>query len=77
MTTGFFRITTVALAAALSACAASAPPLRVATAQTQASQLLGGPVRASPDCSYDSGSFDAPDAMKLPQGAFSSCWPQQ
>jgi hypothetical protein len=75
MTTRFFRITTVALAAALSACAASVPPLRVATAQ--ASQLHGGPVRASPDCGYDGGSFDTPDAMKLPQGAFSSCWPQQ
>ena len=75
MTTRFFRITAVALAVVLSACAASAP-LRVAALQMPASPPQGGTARAALDCGYDDGGFGTPDAMKLPKNAFSSCWPQ-
>ena len=74
MTTRFFRITAVALTATLSACAASASSPRVATAQSAGSQVHVGTVRPSLDCGYDDGSFNAPDAMKLPKDAL--CSPQ-
>jgi len=65
MTTGIFRITAVALAAALSACAASA----------SSPQLYGSIVDSSDHCGYDDGnSFNTPNAMKLPKDAF--CSPQ-
>jgi hypothetical protein len=70
MTTGLFRITAVAVAAALSACAASASSPRVATAQAPGSQLHIGTARPALDCGYDEGSFNTPDAMKLPKDAF-------
>jgi hypothetical protein len=76
MTTGLFRITAVALAAVLSACAASAPPLRVAAVQVPGSQLHGSTARPALDCGYDDGGFGTPDAMKLPKDAFSGCSPQ-
>jgi curli biogenesis system outer membrane secretion channel CsgG len=74
MTTRFFGITAVALAAALSACAASASSPRVASAQASGSQLHFGTAPSSRHCGYDQGGFNTPDAMKLPKDAF--CSPQ-
>jgi hypothetical protein len=64
MSTGLFRITAVALAAALSACAASA----------SSPQSHGSNVSSSEHCGYDQGGFNTPMAMKLPKDAF--CSPQ-
>jgi hypothetical protein len=75
MTTGFFTFTAVALAAALSACAASGASPRVAAAQAPGTQLHIGTSRSAPDCGYDQGNFDTPEAMKLPKQAF-ECQPQ-
>ena len=72
MTTCLFRITAVAMAVVLSACAASAP-LRVAALQMPASPLQGGTARAAVDCGYDDGGFGTPDAMKLSPEAFGGC----
>ena len=73
MTTRLFAITAVALAAALSACAASAQPTRVAMAQPSRSPLSGMSTGPAIDCGDDNGGFNAPDAMKLPKAAFGSC----
>lgn len=75
MTTRLFNITAVALAGALSACAASDASPRVAAAQAPGAKLHIGTSRPAPDCGYDRGSFDTPDAMKLPKQAF-ECQPQ-
>ena len=61
------RFMAAALAAALSACSAWAPPPRLATARAPDSQSDAGPVRPSADCGYyDGGSFNTPDPNALP-----------
>ena len=69
MTTRFFGIAAVALAAALSACAASASSPRLASTQAQ---LHIATAPSSPHCGYDQGGFNTPDAVKLPKDAFCS-----
>ncbi|HEX7966573.1 MAG TPA: hypothetical protein VF502_00020 [Stellaceae bacterium] len=77
MTTRLSTISAVALAAALAACTASAPPPRVAMMHGPALRLHDGAARSTPDCGYDDGGFDTrEDAMKLPEDAFKSCLPQ-
>lgn len=76
MTTRLFKIAAMALAVAVSACAASAPPMRVATAQAPGLQLPLGTAGPKLDCGYDDGGFGAPDGMKLPKNAYGNCSPQ-
>ena len=63
-----FKLTAVALAAALAACALPAP--RRAAAQPSGSPMLGQPLGPALDCSDYDNIFTTPDAMKLP---LSSC----
>jgi hypothetical protein len=68
LTMGVFKCTTVALAAALAACAAPAP--RWSAAQPSGSPLLGRTIGPALDCSDYDNVFTTPDAVKLP---LSSC----
>jgi hypothetical protein len=73
MSTGLFRIAIVALAANLSACAASAQSPRIAMTQASGLQLHRGTIGPAPDCAYDGSSFNRPEGMQLPKDA---CSPQ-
>lgn len=59
----------LAFGLALSACAASTPSSRVATAQATGVQLHSGTAGPALDCGYDGSSFNRLDGMQLPKGA--------
>ena len=73
MTTTVHGLTAVALAAALSACATSPLPMRIAATQSTSAQVYRDTIQPLADCEVEYGAFNAPDAMKLPKNAFSSC----
>jgi hypothetical protein len=79
MTTALFKITVVALAAALSACAESASP-RLAAA-TPGPHPHVGAVHTLQDCGNDDGGFGAPvrhfgNPTPFSENPFNWCWPQ-
>jgi hypothetical protein len=63
----------VALATALSACAASAQSPRIAMTQASGLQLHRAATGPAADCAYDGSSFNRPEGMQLPKDA---CSPQ-
>jgi hypothetical protein len=77
MITRLSTLSAMALATALSACAASVPSTRLVSAQASGLQLQGGGATGPAlDCGARDGGFGTPDAMKLPKDAFGGCGPQ-
>lgn len=76
MTSTIFRLTAAALTAALSACATSPPPMRIATTQVGGAQVHRDTVQPLFACEAADGGFNAPDAMKLPKDTFGGCPPR-